>query len=705
MPTLISVLKNKYLPFLFALPLFLCVYWYQGIVMDAILYVTQYVHTIDPSRFLGDPAFDFGNQGSLGFFSPIFGMFLERFGVSTGSFIYTLLMQLAWIVAFVFFVKGLLRLSRQRLWTLPVVALLACAFSNGAPFSHITWFHYLSSYACSRSLSIALGLGGMALLFNQRRYLSLLLILAGTAIHPLTAGWCLSFWIFFLFPKTKIPIAIFAIISPFSLLFRFGVFDTYPTDWLARPLSNLEYERLSAYVFLFVFFLSQIKLSRIKQVQNISSSMCMLIAICLYWNLWGDFGEHILLYQVQPWRALWIPSLVAAPLGICLIKNSFRSYSKKRLVSTRDLGVVLLFFSFFVSVHLFSILFASVMLLMLKERPLSLKGFAVAYGVIIFGGYLAQQYLTWSLQGFPSFLPISILQIYHVRDSFFVYQFVFTVVLIVLFFKKRYFLPALLLFFSIIFARFMLLPALPLFMVIFPKAEKKQYWGGISVIILLVALDGAIDTELRNQFLTQCFPRGQSKTCFMAAFLFAAIYLSKKFSYKAITVCLLMCSIFALAGYGSHASSILEKEKQLDSYLHRTIFPQIGERGRVLFFVSGDYPANPRLQFMTGSYFDKEARVGSVFFKGHYRNSLERSHLLYWRKRVPESSVFFEYETILAKIADADTLIDRVNFLCETREIHHLVTDKGQLPFAKEDSTMIHDSQKVYLYACPPDEK
>lgn len=703
MISLLPILKNRYLPFLFALPLFLSVYWYRGIVMDAILYVTQYAYSIDPLRFLGDPAFDYGNQGSLGFFSPIFGVFLERFGVSTGSFIYTLLMQLIWIVAFVFFVDGLLRLNRQRLWTLPVVILLACVFANGAPFSHVSWFHYLASYACSRSLSIAFGLGGMVLLFNQRRYWSLLFILVGTAVHPLTAGWCLPFWIFFLFPKTKILISIFAVFFPFSFLFHFGVFDTYPADWLARPLSILGYERLSIYVFLFVFFLLQIKLSCIKQVRNISTSMCVLIAIAFYWNLWGSFGEHILLYQVQPWRALWVPSLAAAPLGICLVKDSFRGYLKKRIVSTLDLGVVLLVLSFFVSVHLFSILFASAMLLMLKERTLSLKGLALAYGTIILGGYLVQQYLIWCLQGFPSFCSIPIMTLYHVRDSFLVYQFAFTVALIVLFFRKHYFLPSFLLFLSIFFTRFMLFPALPLFMALFPKVKKVQYWGGISVIILLIALDGSIDTELRNRFMTQGFARGLSTACIMAAFLFASIYLSRKFSYKVITACLLMCGVYALVGYVSHASSILEKEKQLDQYLHSTIFPKIDERGRVLFYVSGDYPTNPRLQFMTGSYLDEVTRVGFVFFKGHYRNALERSHLLYWRKRAPESSAFFEYAMISAKFAEADTLIDRVNFLCETREIHHLVTDKEQLPFAKEDSTMVRDTQKVYLYACPPD--
>ena len=106
--TLINILKNKYLPFLFAVPLFFSANRYEGIIHDAILYITQYVYTIDPLRFWGDPAFEYGNQDSLGFFSPFFGIFLETFGVSKGSFIFTVLMQFLWIVASVFVIKSLL---------------------------------------------------------------------------------------------------------------------------------------------------------------------------------------------------------------------------------------------------------------------------------------------------------------------------------------------------------------------------------------------------------------------------------------------------------------------------------------------------------------------------------------------------------------------------------------------------------------------
>ena len=698
---LVPILKNKFLPFLFTLPLFFCVYRYQGIVIDAIHYVTQYVFSVDPSRFGGDPSFDFGNQGSLGFFSPVFGIFIELFGIAGGAFVYTLLMQLAWIIAFVFFVKGLLQLSFQRLWVLPVVMLSACIFSNGMPFSHIVFFHYLPSYACSRSLSIVLGLGGMALIFNREKLFSLLFILAGTAVHPLTAGWCLPFWMFYFFPKTRVPVTAVSLLFPLTFLIHSVPFDTYPADWLSKPLSLPGYKLLSLYAFLLVFFGLQVKYFFNKNIRNISLSMCLIVMISFYWNMCADFGEHILLYQVQPWRALWLPSLIAAPLGVCLVKNTFRKYAKNKSITTNDLGVLLLVASFFVFIHPFFISIAVVVLFWIKERPLTLKLTAIAYGGIILGGYLIQQYIPCFLRSSVSLFNLSVMELYHIRDSLFLYQLLFTVAFVAFFFRKRFYLVASLFASSIFLARFMLLPMLPLFIYFFPKEMKIRYWGGLFFIVVLIVLDGLIDTETRKCVLFPGLPLSFLTTCLMVALSFTAICLSRRFFHISMVVWLIVCSLIAVVSYASNAMRILKNDKQFDPYLHESIFPQIGERGRILFDVSGYYRGNPRLQFMTGSYFNDVIKAGTVFYKDHYRVALERSHLLYWKKRAPESSVFFDYGMIPTKLADVDTLVDRTIFLCKEREIHHLISDKTPLPFFIEDSTVIENGQKVFLYACP----
>ena len=130
---MINVLKN--LPFLFAIPLFFCVHHYNGIIIDATLYITQYVHSIDPSRFLQDPAFEFGSQGNFGCFSRFFGLFLESFGVDGGAFVYTFLMQLLWIVLAVFLIRVLIQHLQNRLWMLPITILFVGIFAHGMQFS------------------------------------------------------------------------------------------------------------------------------------------------------------------------------------------------------------------------------------------------------------------------------------------------------------------------------------------------------------------------------------------------------------------------------------------------------------------------------------------------------------------------------------------------------------------------------------------
>ena len=429
--------------------------------------------------------------------------------------------------------------------------------------------------------------------------------------------------------------------------------------------------------------------------------MCLLIVITFYWNIWSGFGEHIFLYQVQPWRALWLPSLLAAPLGMCFLKDVLRKYVKRKAVTTRGFGVALLAISFLIPVHLISVSFVAGALFATKERALTLRGFVWTYGGILLGGYLVQQYIPIYLESSISLFNLSVLELYHTRDSFFLYQLTFTIGFAIFFFKKRLFVPATLIILSVFLARFALMPALPLFMYLFPQKKKAKYWSGVCLIALLVVLDGIIDTETRCWTLVHGQSLSFFRTFAIATLVMVSIFASKWISYKGLVGFLIGCGALAIVNYIECYTESVKNEKQLDPYLHETIFPQVGNRGHIFFYVSGEYLANPRLQFMTGSYYNAVAKVGIVFYKGQYREALERSHLLYWKERAPELNEFVEYATIVSKLANTDTLVDRIEFLCREREIHHLVTDKFPLPFAKEDSTVINGEQKVYLYSCP----
>ena len=124
-----------------------------------------------------------------------------------------------------------------------------------------------------------------------------------------------------------------------------------------------------------------------------------------------------------------------------------------------------------------------------------------------------------------------------------------------------------------------------------------------------------IDVDARNQLPVYALPSSFLRISFISITAFIAIYLSKWISYKGIISWFIVSSAIAIFCYCSHSVNWMKKETPLDTYLHKTIFPQITERGRILFNVAGDYAISPRLQFVTGCYYDASTIVGTLFFK------------------------------------------------------------------------------------------
>lgn len=105
---------NRYFPCLTAVALFFCFHHYGGIILDAILYLLQYVHSVSPERFLGDPPIDFGNQDSFGFFSPLLGAFVKSLGVDVGMKIMCALSHLGWCIAVILLINSITRFLKAK---------------------------------------------------------------------------------------------------------------------------------------------------------------------------------------------------------------------------------------------------------------------------------------------------------------------------------------------------------------------------------------------------------------------------------------------------------------------------------------------------------------------------------------------------------------------------------------------------------------
>lgn len=698
---MIKVLKNKYFPLLFAIPLFFCVHQYNGIIIDATLYITQYVHSVDPSRFLRDPAFEFGNQGNFGCFSYFFGWFLESFGVERGAFVYTFLMQLLWVVFAVFLIRVMIRHLQNRLWMLPITILFVAVFAHGMQFSHIRFFQYIEPYACSRSLSVVMGMGALVFLFKQKKLTSLLLIAIGTVVHPITAGWCLPVWMIYFFPKTRFLIGVISLILPLCGFLHVGRFDFFPDDWLLRPLNFAPcYESIGRFGVLFAFFMFVVRrFTTNKQMLNVSIALSFLLVIAFYWDVCGGYGKNVFLYQVQPWRALWIASIIAVPMGLSFIKDSIRKIVKRKQMSSYDLGLFLIFASFLMPINLMTITVVSAILLVRKQRVVTIWGVDVIFCIFVVVGIIVQQYHGWCLRGYPSFGGYDFYKIWKIRDTVLLYQLLLSIYLIVFFTCKKNYVSAVLLLLYLFFPIFLIMPFLSLYFALVPQNNKRRFILGAVAIALITLVDGLAEMDTRFFKITNGMPVKFSWICISTVISFGLILLPKKIQGIFICIWLLSCCAFAVTKYDNRSDEKKAAEPQLNAYLHNTLFFQIPERGKALFVVSGVYANEPRLRFLTGSYFTNCGHSGEIFNKNHYRTVLKRGGLLFSGK-LDSLGEYVEYDKIMEKLADKDTLINRVQLLCSINEISYLVTDKTPLPFVKEDSTVIGGNQKVFLYGC-----
>ena len=700
-----TIAKNKYIPFIIAIPLFFCVHSYRGIILDAILYLLQYVSTVDPQRFTDDPAFAFGNQDSYGVFSPILGLFVRSLGVDKGMRCLCWLLHLSWAISAVLLVKSFCKFSRNRLWLIPFLLLFIVCTADGMPHTKVHFFKLVENYTCSRALSLALAFAGFASLLQNKKVTSVLLFLIGTAIHPLTAGWGLPFWLLFFYPKTRILLLVISALFPFLAFLHIGKFDFYPLDWLRRPLSFTPPSDMivrNCVWFLFYGFLVP-RFFPASPLAKLGKTILVVSLIAFYWNLWSGFGEHIFLYQVQTWRAEWIPSVFSFLFCFVLTAHLFKNIRKKRIDSF-DCSKFLAIIAVLSPINMLSVAVAAAFLARKKNFSINILRYTfLCLGYFIIAGLLIQQYVVWCQEGGPAFVGFDYHYLYKLHHSLLLNQAIFAFICSLLLICKKKFLFIVPLAVFFFFPQFQLLP---LFVVVWFGAKSAPKYI-LAIVVLLTIFDCIYNTNYREHSLFVSLPSSLYKNVGFAllsivALKATAMLLEKKFILFAPSI--LMMSImggYAYAHWDGRDGFRIEAEAKINGYLKETIFPQERNRGRILFFVEGPI-ADARLQFLSGAYLSESTHVGELFFEGHYKETKKRENLLFYKEYRGISHSESDYpDFVKNKMAVRDTLIDRTLFLCKKNDIDNLITSELNLPFAKKDSVLIDNKQWIYLYGCP----
>lgn len=721
----IAILKSKWLPFALGIPLFFCLHHYEGIKDDAILYLLQAIHSIYPERFVNDVPFMFGNQDSLGLFTPLYRLFITNFTIASGTKLATFIFQLIWIVSFIFLVRAIGISFKNRLWILPITILFLGICADKMPHFKILFVEFVHHYNCSRLLSIALGLAGLAFLFSKRKWFSLIFFFIGTIIHPLSAGWGLPVWFFVFYPKTKHAIILFSALMPLSFLFHTGSFDIIPNNWFKRPLVYAtdiwDLFRITSYILFLGYYIPQKVTGHLFQI---SKAIAITLLIAYYWNFWGFFGKHSLLYQLQTWRAEWLAWAVVTPFFLNILFSEIRK--KKHLssfITSHSCFVLsMLFLSlfpplntpfFFLVAYMdrikpFSNFFPkclSSLRLPRYNRTRCVLGSILFIFCIISAVYanIVELALNGSL---PTFFLCGNFRISQLltRSCMFVCTFVSIIFAIYsLSIKKR--IAAICFGIYVVFPIFLFIPLLGLFLLFFDMQKKRSIVIGIG-LLLFSLIEGFSSTQFRCHAFFDILGVYFKPVLFFWLFIILAwsfSFITKKANTIIILFLILSTSSYAFCFWDSRSETTIRTESAFELFKKETIFPYIRDRGKIFFYVTGNLVNTPRIQFLTGAYLSALTHIGEPFYPKQFFEAQKRDNYLFYKKQLGIANEKHEYITFASTyLSNPDTLVDRINFLCKNKEISHLVSDVPNLPYHSQDSLALHVLDKeIYLYQCP----
>lgn len=655
--------------YLGSIAFFFSVIRYWGYFEDAGRYLLQVVNYMHPERFVNDVPFMYGNQDSFTIYSPVMAGFYQLFGVNYGGMIATFLIQLVWCIACISLIILWTRKSDCEnrafgVFAICIMSLVNRLYGSGA------YFPIIDHILVARFFAFAISLFALAFFFNKNKYVSLILFALASLMHPLIGGWGLPLWLFYHFPKTRFPVLVLSLFFPLSGFLHISKFDFYTRDWLSPPLCfTPNVSDTIIFVAVLIFWLSMWRLVRNVQMARFCLCMAFVQLIGVYFNYVGAFTGHILLFQAQPYRALLFSFVPMFPVAACFVHESMNRES----------------------------LFERLRFFALKSNH---AGILFVSGFVLFlVNALAQNFVQMSLEQNVGNVGFALLLMNLSNKMPVVIKLMLIVLTFVSFSQKRFWIA--LAFVVSIFNGY--LSVLPLMTIVLYLTNLKGLLNKVVVALAFVASFAELLMFIQNSPL-------QNSTVGPVFLLFLFVLtlwilivgngINKKKTAIPVVLSIFLLFIWDFAKWDARESTQKNAEVQMDSFWDEPIFPQVHDRGKMLFVVDREMPLQSRFVFLTGTYGDETINIGEIFFKGQRIESSRRKNALLMGSN--EWNDNSDYGVKILKVySNPDTLLQRVNFLCSMGDITHLVTDYRNLPLNKVDSTYLNAKQMdVYLYEC-----
>ena len=708
----ISVIKQEGLLYAFGLVLFFALVRYRGYTYDAALYLLQVMNYLQPERFVNDAPFMYGNQDSFSVFSPIVAEIFKLLGVNVGGFVATLFMLFAMGISLVGLVCRWTKLFNAKQCRFLAVLAMFIMWASKVYGAGCLYFSFFEPFLVARVISEVLVVIGLIYFFDKNKYISLAFFILSSLFHPLMGGWALPLWLFFHFPRFRMPVLILAFLSPLSGFLHVGRLDFYPDDW--KPLYiRPDWDDSFVYIGLLSFWWSMYRHFKGFSLSSFSISLFLVSLVAFYLQYAGVYMEHLLFYQAQPFRMQWLCSIPVIPVFALFIHNCLKD---KREILLCDCASLVLGLCVIARLQ-WPVLF--ILCLVLICSPIGKKNVTAISSnwsrillglglVFLFANTMFGNFIQLALEQGIGNTSLAV-EWLHVPAYLAVVEKTLLLLFVLLCASQKKYGFALIFAVSLGNGNIKILPIVGILLYLLPNMKSFAKNGLLAFSFAFSFFEVLSSTYLPNSTEELPLENGSVACALLFVVIFVVSYwiitLKKDNHGRDVFVPLLvlLVSLFAwdIYRWDSRNEFVALNEKQMDAFFENPIFPQVKNRGKILFTVDCEAPNPSRINFMTGAYADQSIGVGEIFYKEQYMESRRRQSEL-----LEESSKNLNLIGFGDKIVDVysnpDTLLARVHYLCGAGEITHFATDYANMPLPKQDSVYLNVKQKfVWLYGCP----
>ena len=325
---------------LFILGSWMLLHLYEGLRHDSIMYTLQGLAHVHPDYWSQDIYLRFGSQDQFSLFPRLFARCIVWFGLDPAAEVLTAISEIAFFLA-------AWRLARLLLPERAALMGLFLLVALPGTYGSIDIFHIVEDFNTPRLLAEALVLAATVNWLQQRWLLAIACIAAGLLVHPLMTaggiGLCLWLGLVQSKPRWALWLALLSVVAlALVRIVASGPPLRFDDFWFAVTPTALSYLLIShwnAYIWsvtllpLVLLCVGSIVIEQQPARRLAQAALGIGIAGIALSAYGGDWLHLTLIVQGQPWRAMWLSSVIATLLLPQIAQQLWRAHAFGRALA------------------------------------------------------------------------------------------------------------------------------------------------------------------------------------------------------------------------------------------------------------------------------------------------------------------------------------------------------------------------------------